>query len=103
MGNKATSRGEEAKFIDIAVPGDSRVKNKEVEGIEEFQFRPEEIGELWKLKKVRVVPIVDGALGAVSDMFEKYAGKLNITIRLEVIQKAVLLGKAGILRKFLAI
>ena len=50
-----------------------------------------------------VVPIVDGALGAVSDMFEKYAGKLNITIRLQVIQKAVLLGKAGILRKFLAI
>ena len=58
---------------------------------------------MWKLKKVTVVPIVDGALGAVSDMFEKYAGKLNITIRLEVIQKAVLLGKAGILRKFLAI
>ena len=52
---------------------------------------------------MKVVPIVDGALGAVSEMFEKYAGKLKITIRLEVIQKAVLLGKAGILRKFLAI
>ena len=26
-----------------------------------------------------------GALGTVSDMFEKYAGKLNFTIRLEVI------------------
>ena len=72
-----------------------------MEEIEEFQFPPEEMGELWKLEKVKVVPIVDGALGAVSEMFEKYAGK--ITIRLEVIQKAVLLGKAGILRKFLAI
>ena len=71
-----------------------------MEETEEFQFRPEEIGELWKLKKVTVVPIVDGTLGAVSNMFEKYAGKLNITIRLEVIQKAVLLGKAGILRNF---
>ena len=74
-----------------------------MEEIEEFQFPPEDMGELWKLEKVKVVPIVDGALEAVSEMFEKYAGKLKITIRLEVIQKAVLLGKAGILRKFLAI
>ena len=74
-----------------------------MEEIEEFQFPQKEMGELWKLEKVKVVPIVDGALGAVSKMFEKYAGKLKITIRLEVIQKAVLLGKAGILRKFLAI
>ena len=35
-----------------------------------------------------------GALGAVSDMFEKYMGKLNVTIRLEVIQKVALLGIA---------
>ena len=42
-------------------------------------------------------------LGAVSDMFENYAGKLNVTIRLEVIQKAALLGTAGLLRKVLAI
>ena len=64
-----------------------------MEEIEEFQFPSEEMGEFWKLKKVTVV---DGALGAVSEMFEKYWGKLNITIRLEVIQKLVLLGKAGI-------
>ena len=42
-------------------------------------------------------------LGAVSDMFEKYAGKLNVTIRLEVIKKAALLGTAGLLRKVLAL
>ena len=36
-----------------------------------------------------VVPVVIGALGAVSDM-----GKLNVTIRLEVIQKVGLLGTA---------
>ena len=42
-----------------------------------------------------------GALGAVSDMLEKYLGKLNVTIRLAVIQKAALLGTAGLLRKVL--
>ena len=35
-----------------------------------------------------IVLIGIGALGAVSDMFEKYAKKLNVTIMLEVIQKA---------------
>ena len=35
-----------------------------------------------------VVLIVIAALGAVSDMFEKYAKKLNVIIMLEVIQKA---------------
>ena len=32
--------------------------------------------------------IVIAALGTVSDMFEKYAKKLNVIIMLEVIQKA---------------
>ena len=40
---------------------------------------------------------VMGALGTVSDMFEKYAGKLNITIRLEVIKNTAVLGTAGLL------
>ena len=40
-----------------------------------------------------------GALGAVSHMFQKYAGKLNVTIILKVIQKATLLGTAGLFRK----
>ena len=30
-----------------------------------------------------VVPLVIGALGSVSDMFEKYMGKLDVTIRIE--------------------
>ena len=34
-----------------------------------------------------VPPIVIGASGAVTDMFEKYTLKLNVTIRLEVIRK----------------
>ena len=49
------------------------------------------------------MPIVIGALGAVSGMCEKYAGKLNVTIRLKVIQKAALLGTAGLFQKVLAI
>ena len=46
-----------------------------------------------------VVPVVIGALGTVYDMFEKYAGKLNVTIRLKMIQKAALLGTAGLFNR----
>ena len=40
--------------------------------------------------EVKVVPIVIEALGAVSDMFEK----LNVAIRLEVIEKEALVGNS---------
>ena len=93
----------EAKIIDIAIPGDARVKDKELEKIEKYQLLREEIGKMWRLKKVTVVPIVIGALEAVSDMFEKYMGKLAVTIRLEVIQKTALMGKAGLLRRVLSL
>ena len=68
-----------------------------------IQLLREEIGKMWRLKKVTVVPIVIGALGAVSHMFEKYMGKLDVTIRLEVIQKMALLGTAGLLRRVLSL
>ena len=51
----------EAKIIDIAIPGDARVKDKELEKIEKYQLLREEIGKMWRLKKVTVVPIVIGA------------------------------------------
>ena len=55
-----------------------RVKDKGLEKIKKYQFLRKEIGKLWML-------------------FEKYAGKLNFTIRLEVIKNAALLGTAGLL------
>ena len=47
-----------AKIIKIAIPGDARVKDKELEKIEKYQFLRQEIGTLWKMKKVTVGPIV---------------------------------------------
>ena len=47
-----------------------------------------------------IVPVVIGALGAVSDEFDKHIEKLGTTIRLEVIQKTSLLGKARLLKTF---
>ena len=73
-----------------AICGDVQVKDKKLEKIEKYQLLCEEIGKLWKLTKVTVVPIVNGTSVAVSDMFEEYMGKLNFTNRIEVIHKTAL-------------
>ena len=90
-------------IIDVAIPGNAGVKDKELETIEKYQLLREEIRKSWKLKKVTAVPIVIGPLGAVSDKFDKHIEKLGTTIRLEVIQKTALLGKARLLRIVLAL
>ena len=70
-------RAKEAKIIDIAIRGDARVKDKELEKIEKSQFLEKRNRKVVE-GEVKVVPIVIEALGAVSDMFEK----LNVAIRL---------------------
>ena len=62
----------EAKIINIVNTGDGQVKDKELKKKEKSQILRKNLGRLWKLKKVMVVPKVIVALGAVSDMFEKY-------------------------------
>ena len=93
----------EVKIIDIAIPGDCRVKDKEFEKIEKYQMLKEEIRRLWNVKKVSVIPIVIGALGAVGKDSEKLWEKTELNIRLEIVQKTALLGTARILRKVLAL
>ena len=94
-------QAKKAMIIDVTIPGDTRVKDKELEKIEKYQRFREEIRKLWKLKKVTLVPVVIGALRAVSDKFDKHIEKLGTTIRLKVIQKTALLGTVRPLRKVL--
>ena len=54
------------------------------------------------MRKVIVVPVVVGALGAISVNFE-YTKRIGMNVRLEVIQKTALLGTAKILRKVLSL
>ena len=95
-------RTKEAKIIDIAIPGDKRVEAKENEKIERYQPLKDEIARLWKLKRVKVIPVVIGALGVVSKKFKGFIAECHENIRMEVMQKTALLGTARILRKVLA-
>ena len=72
---------------------------KEGEKIEKYQELKREIGNLWGIRHLEVVPAVVGALGVVSKRFDAWLEKLGITIRMELLQKTALLGTARILRK----
>ena len=88
-------------IIDIAVPTDVRVKEKEKEKVEKYQDLKKEIKRLWKLGNVEIVPVVVGPLGSVSAEFERWMGKLGITCNVGVMQKSVLFRTTRILRKLL--
>ena len=57
--------------IDIDVPYDVRVGEKELEKVEKYKELKRETGGLWKLQHVEVVPAVIGALGNVTKDFER--------------------------------
>ena len=52
--------------MDTAIPGDSRLHEKEFEKIEKYQDLKWEIGRMWSVKSVDVVPVVVGALRSVT-------------------------------------
>ena len=53
------------------------------------------------MRKVIVLFVVIGAIGAVSGNFNEYMKRIGVNLRLEVIQKTALLGKARTLKQIL--
>lgn len=91
----------EVKIIDVAIPGDSRIREKETEKLDKYHDLKIELQRIWKTK-VTIIPIVIGALGAFSKKANIYIKTLKINIKgQENMQKAALLGTARILRKVL--
>ena len=57
------------KIIDFAVPGDSRIEEKEKDKIEKYQDLGRESQKRWNVK-VKIIPLVVGSLGAIPKQFE---------------------------------
>ena len=60
-----------------------------------------EIRRLWRLRNIKITPVVIEALGSVSAEFDRWMERLGITCSIGVMQKSALLGTARILRKVL--
>ena len=83
--------------MDIASPWDHRAYEKEGEKIEKYQDLKREIGKLWGIRHLDVVPVVVGAFGVINKRLDAWPEKLGVRMRL--LQKTALLGTAGIRRK----
>ena len=87
-------------LIDVAVPWDSRVEEKEREKVEKYQDLRVEVQRLWE-KQVDVVPIVTGALGTTPRSLASNLKKLEAEVAPGLMQKSVMLATAHITRRVL--
>ena len=90
------------KIIDFAVPGDSRIEEKEKDKIQKYQDLGRELQKIWNVE-VRIIPLVVGALGAIPKQFGNRLKQIGIAVGTAQVQKTVLLGTARILRRLLEI
>lgn len=83
--------------MDIAAPADGRVHEKEREKLEKYQDLQREIGRLWQLRKVQVVPVGVGVLGSVTKKIDMWIDKLGVPGDVGAVQRPALLRTARIL------
>lgn len=96
---------QECFVIDVAIPGDQNIVNKATEKITKYAELKVEIARMWGLpeRKVKVLPVIIGALGSIPKSLTKYLDQLDIKYDVRTLQKSALLGTAHILRKVLSI
>ena len=67
------------EIIDFAVPGDSRIEEKEKDKIEKYQNLGRELQKIWNVK-VKIIPLVVGSLGAIPRQFGNRLKQIGITV-----------------------
>ena len=88
-------------MIDFACPMDHNVEEKEKEKIRVYQELQFELEKLWKTK-IKIVPIIIGALGTVTKNLETHLKSIDLEeVKVHQLQKCVLLKTGNILRKHL--
>ena len=90
------------KKIEFAVPGYSRIEEKEKDKTEKYQDLGRELQKIWYVT-VKIIPLTVGSLGAIPKQLSNRLKHIGITAGTTQVQKTVLLGKVRILRKVLEI
>ena len=89
-----------SKIVDLAVPADHRINLKESEKKDKYLSIARELKKLWNMK-VKIVPIVIGALGTITKGLLKGLKDLEDGGLVETIQTTTLVRTARILRRVL--
>ena len=88
-------------IVDFACPMDHNVEVKEKEKIDHYTDLKFELEKIWKTR-IKIIPIVIGALGTVTKNLEDYLKNIDMeNVRVHQLQKCVLLKTGNILRKHL--
>ena len=90
----------------MAIPNDYMMTQKRLDKIRVYTDLSVEMKTLWNLSKVKITPIIIGAMGTIFKEFDKDIEKLDLLEnkfdKFEA-QKIALLGTAHVLRSFLQI
>jgi hypothetical protein len=87
-------------LIDVEIPGDRNVIQKEAEKILKYKDLTIEIHCMWNVK-TRVIPVIIEATGTVSKSFRKYMSTIPGNHEVKELQKTAILGTAHIHQKVL--
>ena len=75
-------------IIDIAVPRDQSIQDKELKEIDKYQLLKIELEQLWKVK-IMIIPVIVGALvGAIADRLPGWLAQIPGTISEVELQKS---------------
>ena len=74
------NKNETCAIIDIAIPGDIRVSEKEMEKTERYQDLKTEIKRLWNIKNIKVISVNVGALDSTSKKLKNCIEELGFVI-----------------------
>ena len=66
--------------------------------MKKYQDLARELRKIWQVK-VKVVPVMVGALCTIPKALGKHLDEIGTNVRIDLLQKAALLGTARILRK----
>jgi hypothetical protein len=87
-------------LIDVAIPGDRNVIQKEAEKILKYKDLTIEIQRMWNVK-TGVIPVIIRATGTISKSFRKYVNTIPVNHDVRELQQTAILGTAHRLRKVL--
>lgn len=89
-------------LIDIAIPMDTNISQKEQEKSDKYFPLAMEIKDVWKQRRVKIIPLIMSPTGITPNTFVKHLEELKIHNYIHgQIQKAVVLKTCNIVRKFL--
>ena len=74
------NKNESCSIIDIVIPGDIRVTEKEKEKIERCRELKRQIKKMWNIRSIKVIPVVGGAFGSTSKKLKNYIEELGFVI-----------------------